>query len=548
MRKLIILVSVIFVLAGCKSSYDSASMYDDVYYTPKSNKGKEVTATQTDNSSGLVYGNNASTERFENSVEPQKEYLGTDEYSDYKSYYYTETGDTLPATENTGQDDYYYVEDGYEDYYDYEYASRIDRFHNSYGNFGYYDPCYSNAYYTPGLSFGMGYGMGWPSSYFSVGFGWGYSYYNPWYYDPWYNPYYGGSYWAGYNNGYWNGYYAGGGGYYPGGGGYYPGEGGNSYYPGDYYGPRNSRGSSLSGGAGSRDSRITDGGDDPQNKSYSAGRESRMTGGTTMVAPDVKTTGTTGNERTSREYKPADASSVTNSGTEPQSTKLARPANKNSISSGSGQVQGKASRSVEGTEAQKLAKPTQKTTVSNLNNRNARAQQKYSSNKSNSTPANSRDNGVSSRSKKYAKPSSNSLQKSPKPKNYSSPTYNRPRSGNEYAVPKSRSVNGSSLSGANSRSSSNQGNSNKSRSYQAPSRSNNSFSNPGRQTKTYTSPSRSNSYSKPAKSTRSYSSPSRSSGSYSPRSSGSSSSGSRSSGSSSGSGSRSSGGGGKRGR
>ncbi len=535
MRKFSILISVVFLLAACKTSYDSASMYDDVYYTPKSENSVKVAAVQSTNNEDLNYGSNIATDRVEQSPDSNS---GSDEYSAYQSYYYTETGDTLPSAETT---DYSYVEEGYEDYYDYEYASRINRFDNAYGSLGYYSPAYTNVY-SPGLSFSMGYGWGFPSSYFSVGFGYGWGY--PSYYDPWYYPYYGygygcgyygGSYWAGYNNGYYNGYYAGSGGYYPG------GEGG--YYPGTYYGPRTSRSGSIVGDGGSRDSRAVSG-DDPQNQGYTMGREARAAGTGTATTAGVKASGSTGKERTSREFQPTDASATT---TTTGSEKLARPSTQGKTTTGiasEGQQQ-RNIRAADATTSQKLAKPVQSNSKSNVGARNSITQQKSNTKKTYSAPPNSRDNGVASRSKKYAKPTSNDLQKTATPKNYSSPNYNRPRSSNEYTVPNSRSISGSSAGKGNSRSTSTQGKSNNSRSYYTPSRSTNSFSQP-KKSKTYTSPARSGgSYSTPSRSTPKNSSSSRSSGSFSPRSSGSSSGGSsggsRSSGGSSG-GSRSSGG------
>lgn len=115
-----------------------------------------------------------------------------------------------------------------DDYYDYQYASRIRRFNQPVYGVGYYDNYYTNYYwyngnpgmygtsiyssynYWGGSNFGGGYcGNGWPSSYFGVSYGWGYPNYgwnNP--YGGWGNPY-SNAYWQGYNNGYNNGFYNG---------------------------------------------------------------------------------------------------------------------------------------------------------------------------------------------------------------------------------------------------------------------------------------------------------------------------------------------------
>jgi hypothetical protein len=146
----------------------------------------------------------------------------------------------------------YYKDPSYDadDYYDYEYASRINRFQRPIPGAGFYDPYYTNMYtynQNPGLwgtsiyasyNWGMpsymfngysmgistGWGYGYPAGYygynswncypgfydpFCASYGWGYGY-NP-YFQPWgYGGYYSGynqGYYNGWNNGYWNGYY-----------------------------------------------------------------------------------------------------------------------------------------------------------------------------------------------------------------------------------------------------------------------------------------------------------------------------------------------------
>ncbi|MES2132696.1 MAG: hypothetical protein V4506_10115 [Bacteroidota bacterium] len=128
----------------------------------------------------------------------------------------------------------------YDDYYDYEYATRVKRFNNNINGLGYYDNYYTNSYwynknpYNYGVSVYNGYSW-WGSSYnnysynpsasFYTNYGWGnnngyggYNGYNP--YDP-----YASSYWQGYNNGWGAGSYYGGGyggGYNPYASGYNP--------------------------------------------------------------------------------------------------------------------------------------------------------------------------------------------------------------------------------------------------------------------------------------------------------------------------------------
>jgi len=130
-----------------------------------------------------------------------------------------------------------------DDYNDYSYSSRINRFSSSDTTKGYFDESYTgvandvasenenpsvNLYFGVGAGYGgfygssYSYGFGWGYPYYGWGFdwGWGYPYYSwnyPWY-SPWYYPY---GCCCCYNPWYYEGYYP--------------------YYPTNtYYGPRNS--------------------------------------------------------------------------------------------------------------------------------------------------------------------------------------------------------------------------------------------------------------------------------------------------------------------
>ena len=160
------------------------------------------------------------------------------------NYHVTNENDSAEANNPYYKDPQYSADD----YYDYAYSARINRFHNPIG-VGYYDNYYTNMYsYSQnpmlyGTSIYSGYGYGMPSTYFGYGagmcygssyyydpffnnyswgwnscgnmgygynygynsyYGYGYPYYSSWSYNPYYN-----SYWAGYNNGYNNGYWNG---------------------------------------------------------------------------------------------------------------------------------------------------------------------------------------------------------------------------------------------------------------------------------------------------------------------------------------------------
>jgi len=538
------------ILVSCQSTYQSTSSYDDVYYSPGSSDQAVAQKRVGGSSDAVSYGNNSSEDRFENTTQPQSEIIGSDNYSQGSASAYYQ--DTLIQPESSSNE-YYYSEES-DEYYDYEYASRIKRFHEDCGDFGYYAPVYNNVY-SPGFS--MGFGYGWPSSYMSMsfGYGWGYpyyGYYDPWYYpyyDPWYYPYYpyyGGSYWMGYNQGYYNGYWNG---YY--GGGYYP-EGGDGY--GYYYGPRGTRGSGLIGSTDNRESRMTN----DVNVEKTAPVETRTSRSEpgSLFGSGLSQQGTEPNnvERVNRqsEVQQQNVNSEANSVTrDVRAEKLAKPSSvEPAVNTSKNEVITREVRNSPGVNAEsnKLSKPVINNESSGIvqdrNVRTSTQQQKIAK------PASSVGNSnVVSREKKYAKPASNSLERPSQTKNYNSPTYNKPRASNEYTVPGSRTIRttpqGENSSERVTTAPAQQNNIRTS----TPSKSNSSFSSPTRSTinsssrpaKTYSAPS---STSTPQ---RSYSAPARSSGggSYSaPASSG----GSRSSGGSSNGGSSSGSSGGRRGR
>jgi hypothetical protein len=566
MKNLGLLIISALILSACQTSYVATSAYDDVYYTPKNAAGKSTLSSQENTNPGLNYGNNAETERFTQTSDPEVKYVeGQDNTATYSE-------ETLPSPSSESSDEYYYVEEGTDDYYDYDYASRINHFNGSYVDAGYYSPIYTGIGYSPYSGFGMsvGYGYGMPYAGFSMSLGWGMGYpyyYDPWYYDPWYYPYYGYGYYPYYGypyygGSYWCGYYDG---YYAGSGGYYPSDGGN--YSGNYYGPRNSRsGSQISQGGDSRDSRA--GSIDDQDKlttGYSSGRDNRMTGSEVAGGTSAtKAVITPENGRTSREIQPTAINNETigSSGSNGvsgtvTSDKLVKPQEGANVSTNAKSQQQTTLRNERNSgeiQSQKITKPLSTPQEVPNNQRNVRTPENVSGGTKYTKPAaSSNENNVYSRSKKYAKPATAETQRSAQPKNYNSPNYNKPRSSNEYTVPNSPNTRANTQpANTNTRNSNVQTQSDKSRNYYTPSKSNNSFSTPGRSNSSTVSPSKSGGgTSTPARSGSSYSSPSRSSGSSStPARSGSSvspsSGGSRSSGSSSGSSSGGSSGGSSR--
>lgn len=204
------------LVTACTSNKELSSLdeYDDIYYT-----GSPALVA-----SGPSVSSNSNL----------------DGASDAERSYY----DDVPYTETESEVEI--AED--DDYYDEDYASRINNFHRY--NQG--DYIYST---SPNMSLNMMYGVGSYGSGFGMGFsygtprygwgGYGYPYYDPfyswrpYYSSPWYRPYpYYGYYdpfypYYGYGYGYgYGGYY--GGGYY--GGGYYGGAYPPYYGGGDYIG------------------------------------------------------------------------------------------------------------------------------------------------------------------------------------------------------------------------------------------------------------------------------------------------------------------------
>lgn len=267
MKKLLILVSLSgLLLASCKSS-QLASIADDAYASPAEEKKKAELARAE-----AARQEEAERQRREAEVAAQKAKDDANPY--YKDPSYSA-----------------------DDYYDYEYAARLNRFYNPIG-VGYYDGFYTNlytynqnpAFYGMSIYNNYGYGYGMPSTTFnnwsfgiSSGWGWnngfcgmGSPYYNgfndPWLYNSWNYGYpnYGMTQWgwgggwgySPYANGYMNGYYQG---YYNGwyNATYYNMFDPNSAYQQMSYGPRNSPLSSNSG-----NNRLTADGTDNARRSY----------------------------------------------------------------------------------------------------------------------------------------------------------------------------------------------------------------------------------------------------------------------------------------
>lgn len=211
------------LLSACSSNKDLATLdeYDDIYYSGQ----PALTASLSSSPSAAS---------------------NMDGASDAERSYY----ENVPYSESSSDE---VVAEDQDDYYEEDYAARIDNFHRENdGDYLYSSPSTINS--SPTIRWNMMYGMGSYGSSFGLGFsygspgygyggyGGGYPYYNPYmpyYPSPWYRPYpyygYYDPFYPTYGYGYGFGYgYSGYGGYY-GGGGYY-----GSYPPyyggGDYHG------------------------------------------------------------------------------------------------------------------------------------------------------------------------------------------------------------------------------------------------------------------------------------------------------------------------
>ena len=221
MKKVIIIAGIVSVALSACVSTKNVTYNDDVYVNPKEDRLEK--------------------ERIAAEKKKQQEELAKKDAEERAAQIAAQKAkdDANPLYKDPNYDK--------DDYYDYQYASRIRRFNQPVSGVGYYDNYYTNYYYyngNPGMygtsiysgynywgnNYGYGCNSGWPSSYFGVNYGWGqpnYGY-NSYGYNPYggygYNPYgYGSSsYWMGYNQGYNNGFYN----------GYY----GYGYPYGNYYG------------------------------------------------------------------------------------------------------------------------------------------------------------------------------------------------------------------------------------------------------------------------------------------------------------------------
>jgi hypothetical protein len=194
MKKLVIITaSTITILSSCISQKMGTSNYnDDVYANPKEDRIEEARIAAEKKQA-----KEAADKRYNDSIAAVKK--AQKDKDDANPYYKDK-------------------EFKYDDYYDYEYATRVKRFNNNINGLSYYDNYYTNSYwynqnpYNYGVSVYNGYSW-WGPSYNSYSYNPSINFYNNWgwgcnpgYGYGGYNPYMAG-YMQGYNNGFNNGYF-----------------------------------------------------------------------------------------------------------------------------------------------------------------------------------------------------------------------------------------------------------------------------------------------------------------------------------------------------
>ena len=160
----------------------NVSAQDDFY--PSSTKRTDNNMNTTNGSTEKIVSDDeysTATDYYIDAKKKEKEeaYNTQMGITDSTTYYEDENGE-VRVTNNYFNGDSYDFEN---EYYDYEYSSRIKRFRNKQGRYGYYDDYYTNYYwydYDPfyyGTSIYTSYGW-WNPSPWNWNLGW--SYYNGW--------------------------------------------------------------------------------------------------------------------------------------------------------------------------------------------------------------------------------------------------------------------------------------------------------------------------------------------------------------------------------
>lgn len=204
MKTIVKILSIAIFGVSCAGSAQLGTSYnDDLYYSPSENANQQSNVPKNNPDPQNQLANFEKPLPVQENVNPE---ISSDRLFTTQDFIPTESFDT---NSNAAANRENYSEYNEDDYYDYEYAARLRRFHDPYNSWGYYDPYYTNLYWYTGFPSDFGW-----SIYLGYNWWWGTPWYSPWYHsyaNSWYDPYYSFyspfSYWNGFNDGYWLGYY-----------------------------------------------------------------------------------------------------------------------------------------------------------------------------------------------------------------------------------------------------------------------------------------------------------------------------------------------------
>ena len=157
--KTLVLIAITSFIVSCKSSLQTQNSFDDDVYGKKggavqansdqstrSNRPVEPTKTytETDNSSGQDQVNNYTTPDNRSSETSYDSEANNNNYQNNSTY---DPNNSNSQSYTDGNGNTYVTNNYYDDYYDYEYASRLRRFNDYNMGYGYYDDYYTNSYW-----------------------------------------------------------------------------------------------------------------------------------------------------------------------------------------------------------------------------------------------------------------------------------------------------------------------------------------------------------------------------------------------------------------
>ena len=150
MKTLVTLSAAIIFLGSCTSMQQTASTTsDDVYASSKDQLAKKETVSDNKTTATAPEKKSSNPEQFSSQEERQPNSTAVEQ---------DEKGNTYVTNK------YYDSDFNSDDYYDYEYATRMRRFYHPVSNYGYYDNYYTNSYWYNGnpACWGLSVYLGYP--------------------------------------------------------------------------------------------------------------------------------------------------------------------------------------------------------------------------------------------------------------------------------------------------------------------------------------------------------------------------------------------------